>query len=330
MNSAEGQYQQIGLKTDEVPKRLDILDVRIPKWNNEDLVSRSCAVCGNAHIEPVYIRPDGLGVRACRNCECFTVSPSPSVDQLNGFYENYHETHFSHESSRIQDIKAELDLERPTQDPRIAWLESHVAMEGAEVLDVGCGKGQFLYQLRRLGANTHGVEFDRSAAETALLLGASTVHVGPIEDMGGSRTFDVIVLNDIIEHPLDPMSLLDHCIERLSPGGIILIWTPNGGGIKTSASPICLRVDLEHMQYLTTGTVTHIANIRNLKVRHLETSGHPSLVTMMMTAAERKKRARIKSLPGVRRLLKMRRSMQSFVHGSDKSGSYHLFACLEK
>lgn len=328
VQNEESKNQQDRLNSDL--EELEILDIRIPKWDADDLVERSCAICNSELLRAVFCRPDGLYVRPCKNCGCFTVSPSPSSDQLNKFYSNYHETHFTHELSRAKHIRVEASTICPTHDPRIAWLSSHFALNGAYVLDVGCGKGQFLFQLSRLGARTYGVEFDRSAAEVALQLGAAMVHVGTIADMTGSMSFDLIVLNDIIEHPLDPKILLDQCIERLSPGGIILIWTPNGGDIRTSASPVCLRVDLEHMQYLTDDTIFYLATECGLKIRHLETTGIPALGGMSLTAEERRVKSRIKRIPGVIYLMTIFRTLRRSFNCSEDAGSYHLFACLQK
>jgi SAM-dependent methyltransferase len=53
------------------------------------------------------------------------------------------------------------------------------------------------------------------------------VFVGPIESqIFAPASFDVLVLNDILEHLPDPVATLQHCVRLLKPGGFFVIQTP--------------------------------------------------------------------------------------------------------
>jgi SAM-dependent methyltransferase len=50
---------------------------------------------------------------------------------------------------------------------------------------------------------------------------------GPIEDQAlAPGSLDVIALMDVLEHLRDPMGTMRHCLDRLAPGGLLLIQTP--------------------------------------------------------------------------------------------------------
>jgi 2-polyprenyl-3-methyl-5-hydroxy-6-metoxy-1,4-benzoquinol methylase len=96
------------------------------------------------------------------------------------------------------------------------------------VLDVGCGDGSRLAQLRSLGWQVTGQEMDPKAASRAGETYGVRVHVGPLEGGGFNEgEFDAIVMNHVIEHVHDPIRLLTHCVRLLKKGGILIAVTPN-------------------------------------------------------------------------------------------------------
>jgi 2-polyprenyl-3-methyl-5-hydroxy-6-metoxy-1,4-benzoquinol methylase len=47
------------------------------------------------------------------------------------------------------------------------------------------------------------------------------------DDLPAGESFDCIVFNDVLEHVVDPWSMLDRAKERLAPGGRIVASIPN-------------------------------------------------------------------------------------------------------
>jgi SAM-dependent methyltransferase len=105
------------------------------------------------------------------------------------------------------------------------------------VIDLGCGRGEFLQLMREAGLRARGVDvdtdmvllcrekgFDVTAADAEALLTAL-----PDDSVGG------IFAAQIIEHlaPARVISLVQLCQRKLSPGGVLVMETPN---------PTCLTV----------------------------------------------------------------------------------------
>lgn len=107
----------------------------------------------------------------------------------------------------------------------IMWLE---ACEKGRLLDVGCGNGIFLGQMRQLGWEVAGVEPDEEAVSIARdNLGLEVFH-GSLEDAKfEDGCFDAVTMNHVIEHLQDPVSLLKECRRVLKPGGKLIVVTPN-------------------------------------------------------------------------------------------------------
>jgi len=94
-------------------------------------------------------------------------------------------------------------------------------------LDVGCGAGERLEQMRGLGWTVSGLDFDEKAVGVAKARGLD-VSCGTIPGIWfPPETFDVVTMNHVIEHVPDPIELLKECYRILKPGGKVVLTTPN-------------------------------------------------------------------------------------------------------
>jgi len=96
------------------------------------------------------------------------------------------------------------------------------------VFDVGCGDGQFLNHVSRLGWKAAGVDFDAAAIEAGRSKYGLDLKVGdfqtcPVEE----SAFDAVTMSHVIEHVPDPVACLKKCGRMLKPGGRLVVSTPN-------------------------------------------------------------------------------------------------------
>ncbi|TAK02615.1 class I SAM-dependent methyltransferase, partial [bacterium] len=94
-------------------------------------------------------------------------------------------------------------------------------------LDVGCGGGSYLYRLRQWGWKVYGVEPNESGVQQARALGLDVQH-GELTDVHFPESFfDVIRLNNVLEHLADPKEAFREIKRILKPHGIVYITVPN-------------------------------------------------------------------------------------------------------
>ncbi len=97
------------------------------------------------------------------------------------------------------------------------------------ILEIGCGSGNFPAQLVKEGVETWGVEpFEESAKEakqklTKVLFGTLDETLKDLPD----NYFDVIVMNDVIEHLLEPWDDIVNLKAKLKKEGVLVTSIPN-------------------------------------------------------------------------------------------------------
>ncbi|MFA5089685.1 MAG: class I SAM-dependent methyltransferase [Candidatus Omnitrophota bacterium] len=149
---------------------------------------------------------------------------------IKRFYEKYwaHETVDSraHASKTPQWTKENLE---------IIFRAASNFFKGGRLLDVGCGDGEFLKNLKqRFTARACGVDI----SETALKIAQSSNYdsgfiSGEITDLPfKDNTFDFITIVEVAEHIIDTYSLFKELFRVLRPHGRLLVTTSDFNFLK--------------------------------------------------------------------------------------------------
>jgi SAM-dependent methyltransferase len=216
-------------------------------------------------------------------------------------------------------------------------------LRAKRVVDVGCGLGGFLLSARTAGAEPFGVEISRGAREFARQHLGLPVYEELPQCLAQTKPVDAIMLSDLVEHLIAPASLLETAVSGLRSGGVLAIWTPNGGGagrdLASAREWVGFRVNLEHLQYLSAQAILLLAGRLGVRVEHLETTGFPGLAGIDREPKapscyrRRLQEARIavssSRLGPIARALRATLTDPHEAHERTK-GHYHLFAVLRK
>jgi 2-polyprenyl-3-methyl-5-hydroxy-6-metoxy-1,4-benzoquinol methylase len=135
---------------------------------------------------------------------------------------------YSHHVGEVRDLKTGM---RPRQvRARRVALEVIKRLKPATLLEVGCGVGNFLASIRDLGILAHGIDVSRNAIELARQHLDCPLVCGVLDEQvfQGAR-FDVICSWEVLEHVHDPRAFTSVILQRLNPGGVFLLSTPNYG-----------------------------------------------------------------------------------------------------
>lgn len=103
---------------------------------------------------------------------------------------------------------------------------------GESLLDVGCGIGQFTPLYLEKFKRVVGLDPSADYLREARLTNSQVEYVqGYGETFHFLRSFDTIVMNNLLEHVEDPVALLKHCKEYLKIDGVLVAQVPNAESI---------------------------------------------------------------------------------------------------
>lgn len=154
------------------------------------------------------------------------LSGRPNADELSTIYPDHYEPY------RFEAFPPLLRWARSFVQRGKVTAVRRLAPRGARILDVGCGSGLLLRLLRTHGDPSWVLSGnDIHAPSLQRLRGEGFItHVGPVDQIEGHALFDVIVLNQVIEHFSDVKGLVQTCSRLLRPGGHLLVETPSTSG----------------------------------------------------------------------------------------------------
>jgi SAM-dependent methyltransferase len=96
-----------------------------------------------------------------------------------------------------------------------------------QLLDVGCGEGEFLVAMQSLGWSVQGIEPNADAVATAQARGVRVTGGTLSEEVLDAGALDAITFRLVLEHLRDPVATLSACRRALRPGGVLWIATPS-------------------------------------------------------------------------------------------------------
>src|SRR5467141_1331643 len=111
------------------------------------------------------------------------------------------------------------------------FLADPLAPRNGELLDIGCGTGNFLAAARDAGYGVTGIELDRNAARFAKeRLGLQRVlplTISEFAEQHAKERFDAVTFFEVLEHQAAPVEFLQKVKACVRPGGAIALSVPN-------------------------------------------------------------------------------------------------------
>jgi 2-polyprenyl-3-methyl-5-hydroxy-6-metoxy-1,4-benzoquinol methylase len=184
--------------------------------------------CGNEMLS--VFSQDYLRCTACETLISIQIPDGDItrvVDDAHDFYGR--EYWFSHQE---EDLGYENIVSRARADiPErcLYWLRTVLKykLPPGRTIELGCAHGGFPALLRWAGFDARGLEISPWVVEFASKTFDIPTLLGPLEDQRlDPRSFDCVMMMDVLEHLRDPEGTLRSCFNILGPNGILIIQTP--------------------------------------------------------------------------------------------------------
>ena len=116
---------------------------------------------------------------------------------------------------------------REGQERRVALIRQYVSLEGARILDAGCGLGLYLHRFRDFSDQVYGVEIDLDRAREASLTLPGIVQASAECLPYRESSFDVVFSHEVLEHVQDDVAAVREAHRVLKGGGHLVVFVPN-------------------------------------------------------------------------------------------------------
>ena len=192
----------------------------------------ACICCGTDSF--AYLRTiNGYRLLRCEACGFVKVHPLPDIAQVEA---HYNTTRTGEEQRRLRkDLVAGFTAQRnnPKRDffhGVLSQVSGILGKPALDILEIGSGFGSFVQFANSRGHHATGTEVTKeyAAMSSESLLGR-IVHVegNRYTDHFGRGSFDLIYMEHVFEHVLDPEAILTQIMQMLRHGGILFLAVPN-------------------------------------------------------------------------------------------------------
>ena len=206
---------------------------------------RCCDLCGSRAFQLLHAWPAGdfwnsatipIAVWQC-GCGLVFLHPVPTPEQLpdsGDWWSGKRKFHRRRWWFKRRWKKLRSSIYGTLKERLVRYTRK--VMPTGRLLDVGCGEGE-LMSCAASHYSCVGLEPSAVAAATARSHGfpiiESTLEAAVIDP----ESFDVVLMDSVIEHVVSPMAALTKVNRILKPGGVVAMLTPKFGGAGVSHAP---------------------------------------------------------------------------------------------
>jgi 2-polyprenyl-3-methyl-5-hydroxy-6-metoxy-1,4-benzoquinol methylase len=162
-------------------------------------IIQKCPICGNNSmvlaVGPTInsYEADKVELRCCDSCGHWWHSPVPNQVELNQMYN-------SASSFVVSSGAKESYQNKNALDSFHKYVLKRINRKSGNYLEIGAGGGSLLRRFRSMNYNCYGVDPGQWVKDSSI--------VYSMDDLPSDLKFDVIILQDVLEHVLDPVGLM--------------------------------------------------------------------------------------------------------------------------
>jgi 2-polyprenyl-3-methyl-5-hydroxy-6-metoxy-1,4-benzoquinol methylase len=179
---------------------------------------RPCCVCGSNKYKKLYT-VEYFTFYKCLNCK------TGQCVRNNGISESFYDQTYFDELNRYWERREEF---YKIFEEILGFIS--IYSSSGRLLDIGCGIGLLLNVAKSHGYQVEGVEISDYAANFARTNLGLDVKNCSLQDAHYARSsFDIVVINHVLEHLEDPKTTLEEIHRILKPNGLLVAGVPNFG-----------------------------------------------------------------------------------------------------
>lgn len=189
----------------------------------------NCPLCNSGQLHNKVITKDhaisgeSFAIVECDNCKLNFTNPRPSEIDIHSFYESENYISHSNTSKSIYDL-AYKTVRYFTLKSKLAIINGLATKKN--ILDFGCGTGNFLLTCKKNGWQVTGIEPNEKARKLAIENVGDAI-VTDLYSLPDNKQYHIITLWHVLEHTHDLQGTIKLLKGRLKKNGFLLIALPN-------------------------------------------------------------------------------------------------------
>jgi SAM-dependent methyltransferase len=184
--------------------------------------------------DTMFHRPGNYRVVECDECTMRYLNPRPTMTALARHYPDDYLCYTNFEDEHWLLRWAFNRLQQDQARRRVRQIEAVTGRltAGTRVLDVGCGRGEFMARLKRhRRCSCTGIDINCSVLERVYRdLEIPVIHGTLAQAQCPPRGFDLVAMTEYLEHEPRPRQAIEEAARVVKPGGFVAIEVPDISG----------------------------------------------------------------------------------------------------
>jgi 2-polyprenyl-3-methyl-5-hydroxy-6-metoxy-1,4-benzoquinol methylase len=237
------------------------------------MIKRGCPICKEYNGAKMLTRDFSdlaticpikkYDVTICNHCGSAYAEGIPKQAELDQYY------------TEMSKYESANNVETTTQSnifrfERVAdFIEQCGVPKDGKILDVGCAAGGLLSVLKNRGYHSlMGLDPSLACAQLAL----DNYGIGVVSGTIGTQLdpkFDLVILEQVLEHVVEPLAVIEYCSGLLNNNGHIYIGVPDASGFCECSDGPYQQFSLEHINYFTPQAMVNLMHINHFTQKGL-------------------------------------------------------------
>lgn len=208
----------------------------------------------------------------CRTCQLMAVANVP--EDLSPYYaKGYFTGDVSLEG--YMDYEMDKEVTKKTYKKYLDLIGARLdESAGVSMFEVGCATGYFMALARKRGWDTEGIDISEYAVKESQARDLR-VTVGTLETYVSDKKFDVVVMQDVIEHVKNPVDTIDRAAAMMKDNGLLVLTTPDAGSLwaRSWGKRWHAFVPPQHLFYFSVKNITNLLERQGIQVIYVSHHG---------------------------------------------------------
>ncbi len=183
------------------------------------MIDRSCQLCKSNETN-LLTKENNWNIVQCKNCGFVYVNPGPTEEFLKEHYQNYLPCN-QKEIDRWQYMMSNVFRKS------LSIIKKYSKFKQNKLLDIGCGHGFFLQEIKKQGCDGYGIDLSEKAVDYAKKNDLNVTNSTLFDSKFKDAEFDIVTMFYVLEHIINPADYLKEVKRILKPNGLLLIRVPD-------------------------------------------------------------------------------------------------------